>query len=224
MKKICSSAEAVNLIRSGDTILIGGFSSVGCPLHLLYALADRPDINNLTTVSEDFGYHDLSFVQGPEALLRNGQIKKVVVSFLGHPAVEKAYQAGEIELEFVPQGTLAERLRSAGAGIGGFYTPTGVGTEIAAGRETRIIDGKEYLFEKPLRGDVALIKAYKADIYGNAVFKLTASNFNPVMAMAAKTVLLEVEQLVEPGKIEPDAVQLPGIFVDYIIVEEQPTF
>ena len=120
----------------------------------------------------------------------------------------------------MPQGTLAERLRAAGVGLGGFYTPTGVGTEVEEGKECRVIDGKKYIFEKPLRGDVALIKAYKADKMANAIFKLTANNFNTVMAMAADTVILEVEKLVDVGEIEPDPVHLPGIFVDRIVVEE----
>lgn len=124
----------------------------------------------------------------------------------------------------MPQGTLIERIRAAGAGLGGFYTPTGVGTEAAEGKETRVINGREYLLELPLRGNVALVKAYKADKMGNAVFKLTAGNFNPAMATAADTVILEVEKLVEVGEIEPDAVQLPGIFVDYVVVEEGAMF
>lgn len=224
MNKVCKLSEAMSFIRKGDTVLIGGFSNIGCPLHLLYELARYPEINNLTTVSEDFGYSSLPFVQGPETLLRSGQIKKVVVSFLGHPAVEEAYVRGEIELELIPQGTLAERLRAAGAGLGGFYTPTGVGTEAAQGKESRDIDGRQYLFEKPLFGDVALIKAYKADRYGNAVFKLTAANFNLCMAMAAQTVILETERLVELGEIEPDSVHLPGIFVDRIVVAKEAVF
>ena len=216
--------DAISLIRPNDTVLIGGFSNIGCPLHLLYELARHPEIDALTTVSEDFGYSSLPFIQGPETLLRNGQLKKIVVSFLGHAAVEEAYRRGEIELELIPQGTLAERLRAAGAGLGGFYTPTGVGTEAALGKETREIDGRRYLFEKPLSGDVALIKAYKADPVGNAVFKLTAANFNLCMAMAARTVILETEKLVAPGEIEPDSVHLPGLFVDRIVVAEEALF
>lgn len=224
MNKVVDKKYAIDMVRKNDTVLIGGFSNIGCPLNLLYELAARPDIDGLTTVSEDFSYSGLSFVQGPEMLLNNKQLKKVVVSFLGHPAVEKAYDDGAIELELVPQGTLAERLRAAGAGLGGFYTPTGVGTEVEQGKETRVIDGKKYILEMPLRGNVALIKAYKADKYGNAVFKLTADNFNTCMAMAADTVIMEVEKLVEVGEIDPDCVHLPGVFVDYVVLEEGAMF
>lgn len=224
MNKIIDKKKAIDMVKKGDTVLIGGFSNIGCPLNLLYELARRPEADCLTTVSEDFSYSGLSFVQGPEALLNNGQLRKVIVSFLGHPVVEKACQEGRLELELIPQGTLAERLRAAGAGLGGFYTPTGVNTEVENGKETRIIDGKKYILEKPLRGNVALIKAYKADQYGNAIFKLTAENFNLCMAMAADTVILEVEKLVEVGEIEPEEVQLPGIFVDYVVVEEGAMF
>ena len=129
--------------------------------------------------------------------------------------------AGELELEMVPQGTLAERIRAGGAGIGGFYTPTGVGTVIAEGKETRIIDGKEYLFELPLRADVSLVKCWKADRMGNAVFKYTGINFNVVMATAGDTVILEAEEIVEPGEISPENVQLPGVFVDYVVKAER---
>lgn len=170
-------------------------------------------------------YGGLNYVQGPEVLYQTGQLKKIIVSFIGsHKVIENAINDGKLELEFVPQGTLAERLRAAGSGLGGFYTPTGVGTEVEQGKETKIIDGKKYIFEKPLRGNVALVKAYKADRMGNAVFKLTAANFNPWMATAADTVILEVEQLVEVGEIDPDDVQLPGFFVDYIVVKEGAMF
>lgn len=225
INKVVDIKTAIDIVKKNDTVILGGFSEVGCPLHLLYELAKRPEIDGLTLIAEDLSYSGLPFVQGPEMLLNNGQLKKAIVSFLGsHKPAEKAIAEGTLELEFVPQGTLAERLRAAGAGLGGFYTPTGVGTEAAEGKETRVIDGKEYVFEKPLSGDVALVKAYKADRMGNAVFKLTANNFNTCMAMAGKKVILEVEKLVEVGEIEPDAVQLPGIFVDYVVVEEGVMF
>ena len=224
MNKLIKTEEAVRLIHSGDTVLMGGFSNVGCPLHLIYELAKHPEINNLSTVSEDFGYTDLSFPQGPELLLNNGQLKKITVSFLGHTAAEKAYNEGKLEIELVPQGTLAERIRCGGAGLGGFYTPTGVGTEVEKGKETKVINGRKYILELPLRGNVALVKAYMADTMGNAVFKYTANNFNLCMATAADTVILEVEKLVEPGEIEPDAVHMSGIFVDYIVLEEGAMF
>ena len=221
MNKVTDIKTAIDHVRKNDTVLLGGFGNVGAPMHLLYELATKPDTDGLTLVSEDMHYGNLPFVQGPEVLLRSGQLKKIVVSFIGsHKPVETAINDGSLELEFVPQGTLAERLRAAGVGLGGFYTPTGVGTEVEEGKETRIIDGKKYILEKPLRGNVALVKAYMADRMGNAVFKLTANNFNTVMAMAADTVILEVEKLVEVGDIEPDRVDLPGIFVDYVVVEE----
>ena len=223
--KVVDIKTAIDKVEKNSTVLLGGFSEVGCPLHLLYELASRPEIDGMTLVAEDMSYGGLPFVQGPQALLDNGQLKKVIVSFLGaHKSAEQAVAEGRLELEFVPQGTLAERLRAAGAGLGGFYTPTGVGTEAAMGKETRVIDGREYIFEKPLRGDVALIKAYKADRLGNAVFRYTANNFNTCMATAGKTVILEVEKLVEPGEIPPDAVQLPGVFVDFIVVREGVMF
>lgn len=224
VNKLIKKSEIQQFIHKGDTILIGGFSNVGCPLHLLYELAKYPEINELTTISEDFGYCDLNFIQGPEMLLKNNQIKKIIVSFLGHTAAEQAYLNGDIDLELIPQGTMAERLRCAGAGLGGFYTPTGVGTEVEFGKETKIINGKKYLLELPLRGNVALIKAYKADMMGNAMFKLTANNFNTCMAMAADTVILETENIVNPGDLEPDMITLPGIFVDYIVYESRAMF
>lgn len=223
--KVVDIDTAIDQIKKNDTVLFGGFGNVGAPLHLLYALAKRSDIDGLTIVSEDMHYGGLNYVQGPEVLYQTGQLKKIVVSFIGsHKVIENAINDGKLELEFVPQGTLAERLRAAGSGLGGFYTPTGVGTEVEQGKETKIIDGKKYIFEKPLRGNVALVKAYRADRMGNAVFKLTAANFNPWMATAADTVILEVEQLVEVGEIDPDDVQLPGFFVDYIVVKEGAMF
>lgn len=225
MNKVTPMEEAIGLVKKGNTVLVGGFGTIGCPLHLIYELARHPEIDELTLVSEEFGYAGLNFVQGQETLLNNGQLKKVVVSFLGsHPPLERAYAEGRVELEFVPQGTLAERLRAAGAGLGGFYTPTGVGTEVEQGKETKVIDGKKYILEKPLWGDVALIKAYQADPMGNAIFKLTAQNFNPCMAMAADRVILEVEKLVPAGEMEPDQIQLPGLFVDRVVVQERAVF
>lgn len=223
--KVTDLASAIAHVRSGDTVLLGGFNICGCPTNLLYALADRREIRDLTIVSEDFGSSGLSFVQGPETLFVNGQLKKIIVSFLGnHKSAELAIAEGRLEAEFVPQGTLAERLRAAGSGIGGFYTRTGVGTEVEQGKETKIIDGVKYLLEKPLRGNVALVKAYCADRYGNAMFRYTSSNFNICMAMAADCVILETEELVEPGEIPPDRVMLPGVFVDHIVVTREVRF
>ena len=164
MNKVIDIQSAIDKVKKNDTVLLGGFGNVGAPMHLLYELAKRPEIDGLTLVTEDMHNGGLSFVQGPEALLRTGQLKKIIVSFIGsHKAVESAIMEGRLELEFVPQGTLIERIRAAGAGLGGFYTPTGVGTEVEQGKETKIINGKKYLLELPLRGNVALVKAYKAD-------------------------------------------------------------
>lgn len=193
-------------------------------MHLLYELAAR-DIHGLTIISEDLGYGGMDYEQGQGVLLAKGQIKEAVVSFVGnYPLVNDLVEKGLLKLTLVPQGTLAERIRAGGAGIGGFYTPTGVGTIVEEGKEVREFDGKKYLLELPLRARVALIKAWKADTMGNALFKYTAANFNPLMATAADIVILETEEIVEPGELEPDRVQLPGVFVDYIVLEEEVIF
>lgn len=212
-------------VKSGERIMIGGFTNFGCPLNLIYELAKHPEINDLTIISEDMGYGGLQYKQAQGALLANKQIKEIIVSFIGsNKDVNEAVLNNEIKVSLVPQGTLAERIRAAGAGIGGFYTPTGVGTVVEDGKETKIIDGKKYLLELPLRADVAFIKAHTADRMGNAVFRYTSANFNPVMATAADIVILETEHLVDCGEIEPDKVQLPGVFVDYVVNSEGVTF
>lgn len=225
MDKTTAINAAIDQIKSGDMILMGGFSNIGCPLHLLYALAKKPEINELTIVSEDLSYGGLPYLQGPGKLFANKQVKKYVASFIGgNPEANERILKGELEVELVPQGTLAERIRAGGAGLGGIYTPTGVGTVVEEGKETKTINGRKYLLELPIHADVALIKAYMADKMGNAVFKYTASNFNTVMAMAAELVILEAEKVVEPGEIEPDKVQLPGIFVDHVVLAEGGIF
>ena len=167
---------------------------------------------------------ETSYNQGFTGLLLNGQIDEIVVSFFGHKKAQAKVDAGEVKLTLIPQGTLAERLRAAGAGLGGFYTPTGVGTVVEEGKETKVINGKKYLLELPLKANVALVKAYKADRMGNAVFAYTAQNFNTAMATAADIVILECEKLVENGEIVPDQVQLPGVFVDYVVHCEEVRF
>ena len=204
-------------IRSGDKVAVGGFGNVGGPMNLLYELEKHPEINHLTTISEDFQMSETPYNQGFTGLLLNGQIDEIVVSFFGHKKAQAKVDAGEVKLTLIPQGTLAERLRAAGAGLGGFYTPTGVGTVVEEGKETKVINGKKYLLELPLKANVALVKAYKADRMGNAVFAYTAQNFNTAMATAADIVILECEKLVENGEIVPDQVQLPGVFVDYVV-------
>lgn len=225
MDKRFDIKTAMDSVKSGDFVMVGGFTNFGCPLHLLYELAARPQVRDLTIISEDLGYGGLPYRQAQGALLANGQMKEAMVSFIGsNPDVNEKVLSGELKLTLIPQGTLAERIRAGGAGIGGFYTPTGVGTVVEEGKETKFINGKKYLLELPLRANVALIKAQVADTMGNAVFRYTAANFNPLMAMAADLVILEAEQVVQPGEIEPDRVQLPGVFVDRVVLTGEVTF
>lgn len=225
MDKVVDIKTAISHVKTGDVVMTGGFTNFGCPLHLMYELGEHPEIKDLTLVSEDLGWGGLPYLQGPTGLMVNGQVKKCITSFIGsHPEANELIFNNKLEVELVPQGTLVERIRAAGAGIGGFYTPTGVGTVVEEGKETKVIDGRKYLLELPLHADVALVKAYKADRMGNAVFKYTAANFNPVMAMAADTVILEVEEVVEVGEIDPEHVQLPGIFVNYVVEKKGAMF
>lgn len=225
MDKVVDIKTAISHVKTGDTVMVGGFTNFGCPLHLMYELGEHPEIKELTLVSEDLGWGGLPYLQGPTKLMVNGQVKKCITSFIGsHPEANELIFNNKLEVELVPQGTLVERIRAAGAGIGGFYTPTGVGTVVEEGKETKVIDGKKYLLELPLHANVALVKAYKADRMGNAIFKYTAANFNPVMAMAADLVILEVEEVVEVGEMDPERVQLPGIFVDYVVEKKGAMF
>ena len=218
INKVTEMTDALSHIKSGDTIMVGGFTLSGCPLSLLHGLS-RMKVNNLTTISEDLGFVNAAFYENAAgALLKKNMIKKICVSFLGgNKTVHKLINDGKIEYELIPQGTLAERIRAAGSGLGGVITPTGVGTVVEEGKQTLIIEGKKYILEMPLRAEIALVKAYKADSMGNAVFKYSAMNFNNLMAMAADIVILECEELVEPGEINPEQVQLPGVFVDYVV-------
>ena len=215
ISKVVPSAKEAILkagIKDGATILMGGFGLCGIPENLILALRDL-DCKNLTVISNNAGIDD--FGLGP--LLQNRQIDKMVSTYVGENAVfEKQFLEGVLELEFVPQGTFAERIRAGGAGIGGFYTPTGAGTIIAEGKESRVIDGREYVLEKPLKGEFAFIKAYQGDRLGNLVYRMSARNFNPMMATAGKVTIVEVEDLVEPGELEPDHVHTPGIYVQHI--------
>jgi 3-oxoadipate CoA-transferase alpha subunit len=214
---LCATTdEAVAGIEDGATVLIGGFGPAGQPVELIDALI-RTGARDLTVVNNNAGNGDL----GLAALLAGGQVRKVVCSFPRQSdsyVFDELYRAGKIELEVVPQGNLAERLRAAGAGIGGFYTPTGVGTLLAQGKETRTIDGRDYVLELPIRGDVALIKAHRADTMGNLVYRKTARNFGPVMATAAATTIVQVAGVVEAGQIDPETVVTPGIFVNRVVV------
>jgi 3-oxoacid CoA-transferase subunit A len=212
-KVIASAAEAVALIPEGATLMVGGFGVCGNPENLLAAL-HALGTRNLTVISNNAGIDDF----GLGKLLKARQIRKMVATYVGeNREFERQYLAGELEVELVPQGTFSERIRAGGAGIGGFFTPTGFGTIVAEGKETRTIDGRDYVLERPLQADFALVRAFKGDRLGNLVFRKTARNFNPMMATAAATTIAEVEHLVEPGAIEPDAVHTPGIFVRHIL-------
>jgi 3-oxoacid CoA-transferase subunit A len=214
MNKVVASADAaVAGIPDGATVMSGGFGLCGNPENLIAALAKK-GVKNLTLISNNCGTNDY----GLGILLKARQVKKMVASYVGeNKEFERQLLAGEIEVELNPQGTLAERIRAAGCGIGGFFTPTGVGTKIAEGKETRTIDGKEYVLEKPLHADFAIIRAWKADRWGNCIFRETARNFSPLMAMAAKTTIVECEELVEVGEIDPDQVHVPSIFVRTVL-------
>lgn len=215
MKRVpqISAEEAAAMVKDGDTLLVGGFGMTGNPVHLLHALA-RTSVKGLTYVGNNVGEAGL----GGGRLLRNGQIKKAIGSyFTSNPEAVRAAQSGAIEVELLPQGSLAEALRAGGAGLGGFYTPTSVGTLLARGRETRVIGGKEYVLVEPIRGDVAFIRAWKADTAGNLVYRMTEQNFNKAMATAADLVIAEVEQIVPVGEIDPNQVHTPGCYVDYLV-------
>ena len=199
-------------IKDGATIVLGGFGLTGLPENLIVALRDS-GVKDLTCVSNNAGVDDW----GLGLLLQTRQIKKMISSYVGeNQTFEKQYLSGELDVELVPQGTLAERIRAGGAGIGGFYTPTGVGTIVAEGKELRVIGGREYVLEAPIRGDFAFVKAWKGDRLGNLVYRMSARNFNPVAATAGNVTLAEVEHLVEPGAIDPDHVITQGIFIDHI--------
>jgi 3-oxoadipate CoA-transferase alpha subunit len=218
--QVCvSHDDAVAGTAHGATVLVGGFGMAGMPVELIDALI-RQGAGDLTVVSNNAGNGDT----GLAALLATGRVRKVICSFPRQAdswVFDGLYRAGRLELEVVPQGNLAERLRAAGAGIGGFFTPTGVGTSLAEGKETREIDGRTYVLEHPIRGDLALIKAHVADRMGNLVYRKTARNFGPVMATAARTVAVQVDRVVEIGGLDPEVVVTPGIYVDRIVPAEQ---
>jgi 3-oxoadipate CoA-transferase, alpha subunit len=207
--------EAVAGIQDGCTVLIGGFGPAGQPVELIDALI-RSGVQDLTVVNNNAGNGRV----GLAALLSNGQVRKIICSFPRQAdsyVFDELYRAGKVELELVPQGNLAERMRAAGAGIGAFYSPTGVGTPLAEGKELRTIDGRDYVLEYPIKGDVALIKAFRADTLGNLVYRKTARNFGPVMATAAETTVVQVSEIVESGGLDAEAVITPGIFVDRMV-------
>jgi len=215
MRKLYESADAaVADIKDGATLVVGGFGLCGNPENLIAAL-HRKGIKRLTIVSNNCGTTD----QGLGVLLAAHQVRKMVSSYVGENKIfEQQYLSGELEVELVPQGTLAERCRAGASGIGGFYTPTGVGTQVADGKETRLLGGREYLLELPIRGDFALIKAWKADALGNLVFRRTARNFNGCMAGAAPVTIAEVEEIVPVGALDPDAIHVPSIYVQRLVL------
>jgi len=210
---MASAADAVALVPDGASIMMGGFGLCGIPENLIAALRAR-GTRNLTVISNNAGVDDF----GIGVLLKARQIRKMISTYVGeNREFERQFLTGEIDVELVPQGTFAERIRAGGAGIGGFFTPTGYGTLVAEGKETRTLDGRHYVLERPLRADFAFVKAWKGDRAGNLVYRRTARNFNPVMATAATVTIAEVEQLVEPGQLDPDHVVTPGIFVRHIL-------
>jgi len=218
MSKVISDIQdALACIENGHTVLVGGFGLIGAPLSLIEGLTEK-DVTDLTIVSNNLGESG----KGLGILLNQNKIKKGIGSyFTSNRDVGDKYQKGEIELELLPQGTLAESLRAGGAGLGGYYTKTGVGTDLAKGKEEREIDGVNYIFEKAIRADVALIRAHKADTLGNLVYYKTARNFNPLMATAANKVIVEVDEIVEPGELNPEEIVTSFLYVDTIIKAQQ---
>ncbi len=220
MNKVYGSAAhaLAGIVRDGQTLAVGGFGLCGIPEALIGALRDT-GAKELTCISNNAGVDGF----GLGLLLESRQIKKMISSYVGeNKEFERQYLAGELELEFVPQGTLAEKLRAGGAGIPAFFTKTGVGTLVAQGKETRDFNGETYLMEHALTADIALIKAWKADHAGNLVYRLTARNFNPMAATAGKTTIVEVEEIVENGQLHPDEIHTPGIFIDRIVLNANP--
>jgi len=216
VQKRVSIEEALKHVRDGMTIMVGGFLGVGSPEKLIDALVQK-GVKDLTLICNDTAFVD----RGVGKMVVAHQFKKIIASHIGTNAeTGRQMTAGETEVELVPQGTLAEKIRCGGAGLGGFYTPTGVGTVVADGKETREFNGRQYLLELPLRADVALVKAHKADEAGNLVYRRSARNFNPLMAMAADLVIAEVDNIVTTGEIDQDHVMTPGIFVNHLIKED----
>lgn len=217
-KRVASMTEAVAGVKPGDAVMIGGFGSSGIPFELIEALRLH-GADNLTIISNNAGVAE----EGIASLLRDRLVAKVVCSYprsQGSVWFERLFEEDAIELELIPQGTFAERMRAAGAGLGGFFTPTGFGTKMADGKETREIDGRGYVLEYPLKAEFALVKAHKGDRWGNLGYRSAGRNFNPVMAMAADVTVAEVEHIVELGELDPEAVATPGVFVDRVVAQE----
>lgn len=221
INKIVSSVEeAVQGVYDGATVLIGGFGGAGHPTELIHALIDQ-GARELTVVNNNAGNHDT----GLAALIKAGRVRKMICSFpkASHSYVfNEMYAAGKIELECVPQGTIAERLHAGAAGLGGFFTPTSYGTELAKDKEVREIEGKHYVFEKPIRGDFSLVLAEKGDRWGNLVYRKAARNFGPLMCQAAETTIVQVKQIVELGELDPEHIITPGVFVNRVVEVKNP--
>jgi 3-oxoacid CoA-transferase subunit A len=217
MNKVVANADqAIRDVFDGATIMVGGFGLCGMPENLIRALA-RKGTKNLTTISNNAGVDGF----GMGLLLANGQIRRHIGTYVGeNKLLEQMVLQGKVDLDLVPQGTLSERIRAGGAGIPAFFTPTGVGTVVADGKETRLFDGREYVMERALKADFAFVKAWKGDKWGNLVYRKTARNFNPMMATAAKITIAEVEHLVEPGELEPDLIHTPSVYVNRIFQGE----
>jgi 3-oxoadipate CoA-transferase alpha subunit len=214
-KTVANVAQAVSGIPDGSTVLIGGFGRAGQPVELIDALIEQ-GARGLTIVSNNAGNADV----GLAALLAQDRVRRIICSFpRQHDSwvFDRLYRAGQIELELVPQGNLAERIRAAGAGIGGFFSPTGVGTELAEGKEQRTIDGRDYVLEYPIAADYALISAYRGDRWGNLIYRETARNFGPIMAAGATTTIVQVDEIVELGALDPESIVTPGIFVNRLV-------
>ena len=211
MNKVVKNAdEAIRDMQDGAVIMSGGFGLCGNPENLIAAI-HRKGIKNLTIISNNCGTTD----KGLGVLLQTRQVRKMIASYVGeNKEFERQFLGGELEVELNPQGTLAERIRAGGAGLGGFFTPTGAGTQIAQGKESRVIDGREMIFEKPLKADFAIVRAWKGDKWGNLVFRKTARNFSPMMCAAARITIAEVEHLVEVGELDPDTIHVPSIYVE----------
>jgi len=213
MSKATGLEHAMSLILDGMSIMVGGFMAAGTPETFMDALVEK-GVRDLTIICNDGGLPD----KGVGKLILRRQVKRLIASHVGlNPEVARQMNAGEMQVDLIPQGTLAERIRCGGAGLGGFLTPTGVGTVVQEGKQTITIDGRTYLLELPLKADVALLRAHRADTTGNLVYRRSTRNFNPPMAMAADLVIAQVNEIVEPGQIDPDLIHTPGVFVNYIV-------
>ncbi|WLT31141.1 CoA transferase subunit A [Geothrix sp. PMB-07] len=222
-KPVISAADAAAKVRDGDVLMVGGFMACGSPHTVIEALTEK-GAKNLTLICNDTGIHDFKSgkVTGVGHLVVKRQFKKIIASHIGlNQETQRQINDGETEVSLVPQGTLAERVRAGGVGLGGILTPTGLGTEVEQGKQVITVGDRLFLLELPLKADVALIKAKKADRFGNLVYADTARNFNPMMAMAASLVIAEAEEIVEVGDIDPNAVHTPGIFIDFLVQAER---